>query len=69
MGMIEVIKMNALRNQLDRIEDLIIIYNRHGISNRVQALCERAENIQKEIDRLRKCERSDMEKKLLGGGE
>ena len=69
MGIIEVININALRNQLDRIEDLIIIYNKHGIKNRVQALCERAENIQKEIDRLRNCERNDLEKKLLGGGE
>ena len=58
-----------IKDQLDRIEDLIIIYNRHGISSRVQALCERAESIQKEIDRLRNCERSDLEKKLLGGGE
>lgn len=40
-----------IKDQLDRIEDLIIIYNRHGISNRVQALCERAKGLQELLDR------------------
>ena len=42
----------ALRKQIGRIEDLIIIYNRHGIANRIEALCNKAEEIQEEIDGL-----------------
>lgn len=54
MEIILIMNRNAIREQLDRIEDLIIIYHKHGIRNRVQALCERAEKLQGELDRMEK---------------
>ena len=53
MGIVEVISMNELRAKIERIEDLIIIYERHGIENRVQSLCEKTGWIQEEINRLK----------------